>query len=185
MTTIANDTVTGTASSFSSVRGTLAHSSGKHYFEIKVLTAPTSPLLIVGIMDNTTATGSAMDDNAIIASAGNSIFNGNPFTDGSGYNGVSLGTAINLVDGDVLGYAADHDAGIITTINFGYLALNNVWYLSADPTSSSGTGSVANGALAGARPMLSVWGASNGLYQLITTTGAFTYSPPSGYVAWG
>lgn len=179
-TTIADDTATGVANSFSSVRGTQAYSTGKHYFEVKILTAPAVANFIIGLMDDTTANGAAMDDRILVNSAGHIMFNGQ--LNANGWTGTNLGAAFSLADNDVMAVAADLDN------EFYYLALNNVWFLSGDPTSgATGTGAVGNGARTGARPMLSLWGvpAFSGTHQLITNGAAFIYTPPSGYSAWG
>lgn len=176
-TAIANDTATGLASSNSSVRGTQARTSGKFYFEVKVLSAPGTALFTIGMMDDTTASGAAMDASLLANSAGHTMFNG---TDQSnGWTGVNLGAAFSLANNDILGVAADF------TNQFYYLSKNNTYFLSGDPTSgATGTGAVGNGARTNARPMLTVWGASNGVYQLITGAGSIL-NLPTGYTAWG
>lgn len=182
-TTVANDTATGLANSFSTVRGAQAYTSGKHYFEIKCLSANAVHNFYVGIMDNTTANGAAMDDRLLANSTANLDFNGN--TGGNGWAGTNLGAPFTLVANDILGYAWDGDNG------FGYLSLNGTYYLSGDPTSgASGTGAVANGLFTGVRPMITVWGDSigsptfPGSWQLITASGSLA-NLPSGYTAWG
>jgi len=184
-TTITNDTAAGTAGSYSAVRGTLAHTTtGKYYFEVKVLTAPASSIVQIGVMDDTTANGASMDNapGSTPKSSGNTGFNGNH--DGNVWNGNDTGAGWSLVDGDVLGYALDLDGG--GAGGFGYLAKNNVWFLSGVPTSgAAGTGNVANNVIGNARPAMWVFGSVGGLYKLVTTSGAFTYTPPSGYAAWG
>lgn len=180
-TTLTNDTATGLANSNSSVRGTQAWSTGKHYFEIKVLATPAVPNSVIGLMDNTTANGAAMDGVALVNSAGNTEFNGN--FQGNGWTGTNLGVAISPVVNDVFGIAVDQ------TNQFYYLSLNNVYYLSGDPTSGAlGTGAVGNGSggFPGARPMIALWGnlANGGSYQLITGAGSLLHLP-SGYTAWG
>jgi hypothetical protein len=183
-TTITNDTAAGTAGSYSAVRGTLAHTTGKYYFEVKVLTAPASSIVQIGVMDDTTANGAAMDaiPSSTPKSAANTGFNGNHDGNGggSGWNGSDTGAGWSLVDGDVLGYALDLNN------QFGYLAKNNVWFSSGDPTSgASGTGNIANAISGNVRPAIWVFGSVGGLYKLVTATAAFTYTPPSGYSAWG
>lgn len=182
-TTIANDTANGTVNSFSSVRGTQAHTTGKWYYELKVLTAPAAPVFYIGAMDDTTANGAAMDGapNTIPNSATNTIFNGN--NDGAGsWSGVGVGSGWTLADGDVMGYAYDSD-GVYA---FGYLFLKNVCFLSCDPSSgASGTGAVMTVAGTPVRPAISIFNVTvGGVFQLITTSGAFTYTPPAGYSAW-
>lgn len=182
-TTVPSDTVTGGAGNggaFSSVRGTQAYSAGKVYFEVKALTAPGTAILIVGMMDDTTANGAAMDSSSLAKSSGHSMFNGNE--NSNVWTGVNLGAGFSLSNNDVLAVAADFDNA------FYYLALGSppaalVWFLSGDPTSgATGTGHVGIGVRVAARPMLSLFGVANGVFQL--RTAAFDYAPPAGYSAW-
>jgi hypothetical protein len=179
-TTITNDTVSNTVSSYSTVRGAQAHSApGKYYFEIKVLTAPAIAVQIFGVMDDTTANGAPMDSSILPNSQAVTMFNGN--SQSNGWNGNNLGSAFALADGDTIAYASDFDN------QFYYMSLNNVWFLGGDPTSgASGTGNTGGGARIGERPMLTIYGigaANSGVYQLKTTS--FTFTPPTGYSAWG
>lgn len=182
-TTIANDTATGVANSYSMVRGTQAYSTGKHYFEIRVLIGPAVANLMFGLADDTTPAGAPLDTYSFFVpnSIGHNMFDGNAFTNGADYNGSNIGSGWPLVDNDVMSFALDQDNG------FYYLAKNNTWFLSGNPTSgATGTGAVGNGLFTAARPMLTLWGIPlfSGTHQLITTTSAFTYSPPTGYSAW-
>lgn len=179
-TTIANDTATTSAGSFTTVRGTQARSSAdKRYFEVKIVTAG-SGFAIIGLMDNATANGAAMDDFFLGHSLQHYSANGTAKTNDTGiggFTGVDIGSGWGEANNDVLGVAYDGPNG------FHYLALNNVWFLSGDPTSgATGTGHVA--AYSGAPsfyPAITL--ILDGLYQL--RTASFTYTPPSGYSAWG
>lgn len=189
-TNITNDTVTGLASSSSCVRGTQAHSlTGKYYFEVKFLTAPSVALIYIGIMDDTTASGAGMD--AAPSSIPNSItnvqFNGN--ASGNGWNGTNIGSGWSLADNDRMGVAIDFDA-LASNSGFGYLSLINptpTYFLGGDPTSgASGTGAVFNGGFPNARPALCVFGSApsiSGVVQLMTAASDLLFLP-SGYTAW-
>lgn len=184
-TAIANDTATGLANSFTSVRGTQAYSAGKRYFEIKFIAAPAVANFIIGIMDNTTANGAAMDDRLLANSTGHLMFNGT--VQGNTWNGVNLGAPFTPVDNDYMGVPVDFDAAAPGD-GFYYLSLNGTYFLSGDPTSgAAGTGHVGNGGFPGARPMLSLWGTTvnSGKVQLITGSSINPAHIPSGYSAWG
>lgn len=180
-TSLANDTAAnGNANSFASVRGTQAYSTGKRYVEFKILTAPAVANFIIGMMDDTTANGAAMDDRLLNNSAAHLQFNGSQ--QNGNWAGTDLGALWSLVDNDYMGIAADF------TNEFYYLSLNGTYFLSGDPTSgATGTGAVGNGARPNARPMLTLWGATtafSGIVQLITGSNITAGHIPSGYTAW-
>lgn len=186
-TAITNDTMTANGNgSFATARGTQFRSTGKYYYEVKLLTAPGVNALFIGLMDDTTANGAPMDSQNV--QNGNKTYgnDGTKLIDGGngGFAGVDLGSAITMSNGDVLAVAYD------ATNGFHYLAQNNVWFLSGDPTSgASGTGHVGAYTGAGAglnlRPAVSIWGLVNAVVQLVTGAGSLTYTPPTGYTAWG
>lgn len=179
-TTVSNDTMTSNnTSDFSAARGTQGYSTGKHYFEIKALTAPGANAVHVGLLDASVATGASMNS-FTLANGGSTYFNnGNAQIDGTGITGVNIGAGITLANNDVVGVAFDADNG------FHYLALNNAWFLSGDPTSGAlGTGHVvAYTTVRTYYPRADLWGLVNGILQLKTVS--FTYTPPTGYSAWG
>lgn len=178
-TTQANDTASLNISSnnWSTVRGTQGYSTGKHYFEVKVLT--TGGDFDVGLIDATTANGAGLDDRLAINIVTNSQFNGASQNNGSGLAGVNIGSALGAANNDIFGVAFD------ATNGFHYLALNNTWFLSGDPTSgATGTGHV--GSYSTVRtyyPAISLWGLIGGVMQIKTS--GLTYAVPSGYTAWG
>jgi hypothetical protein len=180
-TTISNDTATTSTGAFSTVRGTQIRGADKRYFEVKVLTAG-SGFSIIGLMDAQTANGASMDNFQLQNSLQHYSANGTAKLNDTGiggFTGVDIGSGWSLADNDVLAVAYDGPNG------FHYLALNNVWFLSGDPTSgATGTGHVA---AYGVNAPLNLYPAislvSNGVYQL--RTASFTYAPPSGYTAWG
>lgn len=187
-TSITNDTLTANSnSSFATTRGTQLHTTGKFYYEVKLLTAPAVNALFIGLVDAHEANGAPMDTQNVPDGI-HSYFNDgstqvNDTT--SGLVGVNIsGAGVTLSNGDILAVAYD------ATNGFHYLAQNNVWFLSGDPTSgATGTGHV--GAYSGGGlglnmyPSVSIWGLVNGVVQLITGSGALTYTPPTGYSAWG
>ncbi len=185
-TAIANDTATSNSTmGFASVRGTQGYdvgSGGKHYYEVKLLTAPAADAMHIGLLDATTATGVAMNTETLINGAGTYCNNGNSIVGQTGGDptGVNLGAGCGLSTNDVLGVAFD------ATNGFHYLAKNNVWYISGDPTSgATGTGHI--GAYVTVRtyyPWITIWGLVNAVAQIVTTTGSLTYTPPTGYSAW-
>lgn len=181
-TTITNDTVTSNnTSGYASARGTQARSTGKNYFEVKLLTAPPADAMHIGILDNSVATGSGMDTNSLANGSSNYLNNGNANGGGTGITGVNLGAGVTLANNDILAIAFD------ATNGFHYLAQNNVWLLSGDPTSgATGTGHVAAYSAGGSYyPWVTLWATVNGVLQLVTRASDFTYTPPSGYSAWG
>lgn len=182
-TTVTNDTVTShDTSGYAGVRGTQARGSvaGKFYFELKLLTAPAANAINLGLNDANLPSG-GMNTSTITHYMFTDFNNGNTFSDISGATAVNLGAGVTLANNDVIGVAFD------VTNGFHYLALNNTWLLSGVPTSgASGTGHVGvYTVLEDFYPLVELWGVVNGLVQIVTGTGAFTYSPPSGYSAWG
>lgn len=183
MTTIANDTATGGAGNsgaWTTVRGAQARSAGLHVFELYMISAPTVANFIVGLIDNATANGAAMDGNLLTNSGGHTQFNGS--SQSNGYTGNNLGVGFPLADGDTLVIATDH------TNEFWYLASDHtgslVWFLSGDPTSGAlGTGAAGTAAMTGARPMLALFGVGNGIVKLKTT--GLKYALPALYSEWG
>lgn len=194
-TTITNDTVTShDTSGFSTARGTLAHSTGKFYFEVKILSAPGANLFYIGLLDSKLATGAALDQGG--AGISNTVCtNCNDGTAsaaevGFGCAGVNVGSGITLANNDILGVAFD------ATNGFHYLSKNGTFLtvggVASDPTSGVfGTGhigvytSTANGT--GFYPQVSIWGLVNAVAQLITDPSVIATGGrlPSGYTAWG
>ena len=99
------------------------------------------------------------------------------FATGAGWQAVSTGV-YRISNANVFGVALDMTNG------FGYLAKDNIWFLSGDPTSgATGTGHVI------AFPATMIYPAvtlddTTVVFKLVTGAGALTFSPPSGYSAW-
>jgi hypothetical protein len=183
-TVVTNDTITGSdTSGLAQVRGTQGHAigTGKWYFEIKLLTAPGSNILDIGLLDATVAAGTGLNNTDIGFGCANSCNDGHARS-GAEPGGVNIGSAITLANNDILGVAFDSDNG------FHYLSQNGTYFLSGNPASGgSGTGHVGGYNLPSLRtyyPNIAIWALVNAVAQLITTDAAFAHKP-TGYLAWG
>ena len=131
-------TASGNSTSNCSIRGTIGASSGKYYFEVKLLEA-TNQLIGVDCpdvagawYDNTGYMGNHSGFYAILINSTDTI---RSVVAGSG-GGTDLGTVTN---NDIIGCAFDFDNGKF------YFSKNGSWLNSGDPTSgSTGTGSFGN-----------------------------------------
>jgi hypothetical protein len=142
-------------------RGSVSHSTGKRYFEVKYIAAPSgNKTLMVGII-NTAYVESWTNAQTKMYYAGN----GNKYTGGTG---TSYGAT--YVPGDIIGVAYD---GTNRTVTF---YKNNV---------SQGT--AFTGLITNYPSYFAAIG--TGLYsetaQFRFTSSEFTYTPPSGYSEWG
>jgi hypothetical protein len=187
-TSITNDTVTGNTTNWGTARGTQSQNSGLHYFEVKMLTASPAGLMLVGVMDNATATGAGMVDLAGNFANGVGIVpaNGLALNTGTGYGSVSI-SSWTLADGNTMGVAID------LTNGFGYISSNNSGscvYLNSGVPTSGGTGTGHVFTFSGSLTVFPVVttngiGSGQGQFQLITTNAAFACAMPSGYSEWG
>lgn len=180
-TTIANGTWTADNSfTWTTARGTQGYSNGLHYVEFEILQA-SGGNEVVGLADATTATGAALDTypGDFARSCGTIVNNGGGIAIGAGFACATI-SSFSLSNGDILAIAWD------ATNGFYYLAKNNGWLNSGDPTSgATGTGAVGTITAPAASPTLyPVFGeVKNGSVKI--KTASFTYTPPSGYSAWG
>ncbi len=136
-----NDTVTGlTGGVFSTARGAQGRSTGLRIFEIELYGAFGG--ICIGLMNNTTGAGAGMD-----TFPGNIDDSYSSFSSGGAFAFVPMTIFTAIFSG-----AFDISAGGIIlrigadfTNKFSYLALDNVWLNSGDPTSGAmGTGAVAS-----------------------------------------
>jgi hypothetical protein len=181
-TTVANDTVTSNnTTDFAIARGSQAHSTGKYYFEVLVVSAPSADAMHIGLLDGTASAG-GMNQTNVVNGICTYCNNGTALRDGSSgtVGQADVGSAVTLSNGTILGIAFDADNG------FHYLSKNGTFLLSGDPSSgATGTGHI--GVYSGSPsmyPRISLWGLVNGVLQLVTGAGALAYLP-SGYTAWG
>lgn len=158
------------------VRGTTGHAAGKYYFEIVPdNTVAASANWMSGLSNATASTVTYMGASAYglgIRAAG-SLRNG--FTAVSGAVWASAAT----VAGDTMMFAVDATAGKV------WLGLNGSWLSSGDPVAGTGEAYTYVPATVGA--VFPAIGVANtlGLSRFTLKTGAFNYSVPSGFSAWG
>lgn len=163
---------------WTSVRATLAQSTGKRYFEIKLLTA--TDYHQFGWAQGAMSLASGIDQSDATSHAGIDARN----QSGNFKGGISAGAgqqtsaaAIN----DVLGFAADLDAGKL------WIAKNNVfttYVTSGNPAAGTAPWGTFTPSLT-LFPAMSLYGGGGGNSEgQIAASGTFAYSPPSGFVAW-
>jgi hypothetical protein len=154
------------------VRGTLGKFSGKWYFEVRVNTdTPGSRLYFVGLSD--------VDDpltNHVGQSALSVGIYGNA---GEVYRSAgSAGSFGSYTVGDVIGVAYCADSGKV------WFAKNNTWLNSGDPANDKARMLADN--KAGWRPAISIYEGSSGVSLTARfKTSDFSYTPPTGFSAWG
>lgn len=176
------DALGGAVAAWTSVRGALSHNtSGKYHFEIKIVVAAASDDMMIGVEDAATATGASMDDFTGDYAHSLGVRNSSRHFDGSGWfanTGTNNFPAFS--NGDVVSVDLDFDN------SFGYLALNNTYLDSGDPTSGA-TGTGRQFTWSG-HPTIAIFPAvalSNTTGKARLVTSGFTFSPPSGYSGWG
>lgn len=159
---------------FQGVRGTTSHASGKFYFEVTVgSTIGASDQYGIGIATGAEAIGNrpGLDDSLSAA-----YFSGTAglFANSGAYNPF----ATQLANGSVVGIAVD------ITNHLVYFAKDNTWQDSADP--AAGTGGADYIATAAVFPRY--YGkktTNNQVATLNVGSTAFSYTPPTGFSAWG
>jgi len=146
------------------VRGTNSKSSGKHYFEVTLTGGATNAF--IGIAS------SAWDSSHQLASDANSAcyVNNILYTNGFGTSGA----ATTMVIGDVIGVAVDVSNHRI------YWSRNNTWQNSASPT--TGTGGLD---YITTIPVFPAFFTNTAGRTATIAVSTLTYSPPSGFTAWG
>lgn len=162
--------VAGTTVDFESIRSVASHSSGKWYLEFVLLLdnsdgivglAPSTMDLETGYPGGSGSVGVQWD--------GTNIYLGVNDT----FDDLVYAVAVN----DVLSVAYDFDAERF------YFAINGTYIESADPAAGTGgidTSSIAGPALFGGAMLI-----VSGQIRIRTQDADFTYSPPSGFTAWG
>ncbi len=160
---------TATAQGWKTVRASSSRSNGKYYFELRIDATDAGRNHEVGICQSGTSL-----DNFLAFSLGRA-YSG---SDGRFYNGTSpSGTGATYTTGDVVGVALDAGAGKL------WFAKNNTWLDAGDPAN-------------GANPVFSAltgasWFPAFSPYEVNAAGTArfrsahFTYTPPSGFAAWG
>lgn len=164
----------GTSNALKSARATSGISAtDSGYFEVRIDQTGTSNFMLIGV-------GTA---SATLASFVGNDANGWGYYQQTGQKytnnvGTAYGTA--YVDADVIGVAFNNGSV--------WFARNNTWQNSGNPAAN--TGAAFTGITGTIFPMASLYTGTGGGTQLhIVTarfkTSDFTYSPPSGFLAWG
>lgn len=172
--TNSNLTVQATAGGWKSVRGTNSQSSGKFYVELSVSTVSDGTNLMLGLADATFNAGSYAGSNTYSVSL-------QPSQGGYNSAGFALHYGVNTpaAAGDVWGIAVDFGAGNA------WVAQNNAWAASGNPATGSLPSITFTPATVGALfPVLSLDGASSGVWTLQPSAASQKYAPPSGFGAW-
>jgi len=174
--TLSNGNLTATrgagAAAYGSVISTTSKTTGKHYFEVHIDSCPTVSYIIVGIGASYATAAPAIGVSA--TSYGFYQDTGQKYN-----NNVLAAYGSHFNSGAVIGVAVDMTNGKI------WFSVNNAWVASGDP--AAGTGAAYSGITGPQFAMASP-------YQNATPTDAVTfrfaaaaqtYSPPSGFTAWG
>lgn len=160
--------------SYESCRSTNAKSAGKLYFEVRCDVAGASNYGMIGVADS-----------AMPTYAGGTSYPGGGAT-GWGYYeqtgdkyhlaaATPYGSA--FVAGNIIGVAVDLGAGLI------WFSLNGAWQASGSP--SAGTGAAFSGLTGSLFPAIGIYGISGSTFTARFISSSQTYSPPTGFSAWG
>lgn len=169
--TLSNGNLTVTHSSGSTWAGgraTNSKASGKFYWEVRVDTDNPSTAIRIGIGTSAASLSSGVGDD----------INGYGYGGRFGkkyYNGGNPDYGATYTAGDIIGVALDLDAGKI------WWSKNGVWQASGDP--GAGTGEAYSGISGTFFPMQST-GVSGDVLTARFHSSDFTYSPPSGFIAF-
>lgn len=162
----ANRTLTTTSTASQGVRGTLAHSSGKWYFEVTQVALGSSNR--IGIADSTHAYTTGLGADSLSA--------GYASSGAIDYATSGSAVAATYTAGAVISVAVDVSNKLI------YFALNGIWQNSAVPASSEGgLGYVTAAAVYPAWADIAA-GVNSATINVGAT--AFAYTPPAGFSAW-
>jgi len=160
----------GSTGGFGSVRATTGKTTGKKYFEVKVITLNAVGEIFVGVMDNTTGSASLDTYNAAnSAHARDDTFSG--FT---GFTRVPTDSIGSTVANKVIGVAVDLDN------KKGWFANDNTWRSSGDP--AGGTSEFFN--WSGSYTIFPSCSVMDSGTKVRLVTSSTTYSPPSGFSTW-
>lgn len=159
---------------FAIAYGSTSHSSGKYYFEItaNAVSSAGSTVWVGGVANSSVGLQASLGND----SNGGGWSNTQAYFKGGNQGNNLLPTAVTA--GHVLGIAVDI-GGLLTWARVD----NGAWSNSGDPVAGTGGKPLPSGAL------FPAWSGADlsGLLDqatLSTTTGAFTYSAPTGFIAW-
>ncbi|MCK5099016.1 MAG: hypothetical protein KAR45_12995 [Desulfobacteraceae bacterium] len=147
-------------------RTNFAMSSGKHYWEIKINTAPTGNYTIMGVVES--------DTTGYPGSTANTYgYNGNNGTKFNSASSASYGAAFTT--GDIIGTALDLDNGKI------WWSKNGVWQASGDP--GAGTGEAYSGIVGTFYAAIGFYYSGGGVASLLGQ-GDQVYTTPTGFTPY-
>lgn len=169
-TTLTNGDLTATnPAATGGVRGTASHTSGKNYWEYKIIAISSNSLSVGVALASANLSGGTTTGVAIVNRLGG-IFVNNTST------GVSLGTrAVN----DVIGVAVDFTAGLI----WFRVAPSGLWNNSGTADPATGTGGISISALSGALYPVYINGQAADAVTANFGASGFTGSVPSGFTS--
>ena len=162
-------------SGWAGVRATQGYSSGAYYFEIKIVTTPSNAIVMNGIGDQTNTGTNILYPGGTansIGTRGNDQFINGFIEDDATHFGVTETT------GDIFMFAVDVNNKKV------WRGYNGNWLSGNTPTVGGAT------QWAHWTPAYTVfpWGGINSVDPIIRlqpNSSSFTYSPPSGFSAWG
>lgn len=165
-------TKTSLHSNYSTTRSTSSFSSGKYYFEVKVIATNASNYMIIGII-----TAAAPLTIHVGADA-----NGYGYYEQTGqsyYNNVASTFGASFTTNDIIGVAIDFTANKV------WFAKNNVWQASGSPSTGTNPAyTITAGAYFAACSEWSTTAPADKLTASFNTASLF-YTPPTGFSPWG
>ena len=169
--------MTDAGASWRLVRGTTGRASGKYYCELVALdTVAGAATWIFGLASAAANRATFIGNSASgvgMRAAGNFL---NNFTSGTG----AIQTSSATTAGGVYGFAVDADAG-----KFWY-AEANIWQNGGNPVAGTLPAyTYTPGTVGAVYPALSMSATGLSRWTLRTKASEFSYSPPSGFSAWG
>ena len=165
-------TKTSLHGNYSTTRSTSSFSSGKYYFEVKVIATNASNYMIIGII-----TAAAPLTIHVGADA-----NGYGYYEQTGqsyYNNVASTFGASFTTNDIIGVAIDFTANKV------WFAKNNVWQASGSPSTGTNPAyTITAGAYFAACSEWSTTAPADELTASFNTASLF-YTPPAGFSPWG
>lgn len=169
--TLSNGDRDATSAGWGSVRSKLGRSSGKYYWEVKMITA--APTLITAGLVLSTFTVT----NNTPGQAGSSAGMQSGFNYVSGWTQVESGT-VTFTTNDVVNFACDITNGYL------WVGVNNVWSFTGGGTPAGGTGYWVSGISGTVYPAVGFDSSTSAKAQICAASSELNYSPPSGFTAW-
>lgn len=151
------------AGAWQSVRGTVARTTGKWYYEVHHDEAFNAAMIGVANAAHSQSTFTGSDTNSVSYSTGGTVF----------FNGGTVTTETAHSNGDTIGVALDVDAGKV------WFSHNGTWE-NGDPEAGTGGATAALGTF---YPSVSMYN-TDGKLTANFGASAFAHSAPEGFAAW-